>query len=202
MFDSDPAPDFDTFACSLEALVASIDARDPYTSGHCDRTGRISRALALRLDMGGESLRQLELAAHFHDIGKIGIPDHILHNPGRLEQDDWEVMKTHSALGERIFLASHRPDAAAVAKIIRHHHEAIDGSGYPDRLAGDAIPLAARILRVADTYDAITSRRPYHPGCEHEDAMRLLHAEQDWKIDGDVFREFERLMRDRALQAT
>ncbi len=111
-------------------------------------------------------------------------------------------MKTHSALGERIFLASHRPDAAAVAKIIRHHHEAIDGSGYPDRLAGDATPLAARILRVADTYDAITSRRPYHAGCEHEDAMRLLHAEQDWKIDGDVFREFERLMRDRALQAT
>ncbi len=195
-----PAADFSEVACSLEALAVAIEARDAYTRGHCDRTGRIARALGQRFDLGADELEQLELAAHFHDVGKIGVPDRVLLHAGPVADEDWPSIRVHSQLGERIFLASRHRHAVAIATLIRHHHEAIDGSGYPDGLSGDAIPLGARILRVADSYDAMTTRRPYAEGRTHDDAMRILHAEQDDKVDTDVFRVFERLMRDAALR--
>ena len=190
--------DFDARSCSLESMSAAIDARDTGTQHHCDRTRRIALALGERLGLGPREMELLELAAHFHDIGKIGIPDRILHYPGRLSDEDRAVMKAHPELGEKIFLASHHPDAVAVARIIRHHHEAMDGSGYPDGLRGEAIPLAARILRVADSYDAIVSRRAYKDSLDHEEAMRLLRPEVGDKIDPEVFAQFEALMQDPA----
>ena len=196
----DPAPDFSDITCSLEALSLAIEVRDAYTRGHCDRTGRIARALGQCFDMEADQLEQLELAAHFHDVGKIGVPDRLLLHTGPVTDEDWPAIQAHSALGERIFLASGHRHATRVATLIRHHHEAIDGSGYPDGLAGDAIPLGARLLRVADSYDAMTTRRPYADGRSHDAAMRILHAEQEGKIDPDVFRVFERLMRGTGLR--
>ncbi|MFT3667869.1 MAG: HD domain-containing protein [Pseudoxanthomonas sp.] len=196
----DPAPDFSDIACSLESLALAIEVRDAYTRGHCDRTGRIARALGQCFDLDAAHLEQLELAAHFHDVGKIGVPDRVLLHTGAVPDDDWPAIRAHSALGERIFLASGHDHAVEVATLIRHHHEAMDGSGYPDGLAGDAIPLGARILRVADSYDAMTTRRTYADARSHEVAMRILHGEQDDKIDPEVFRVFERLMRDAALR--
>lgn len=182
----------------MESLALAIEARDAYTRGHCDRTGRIAHALGESLDLDAEALQRLDLAAHFHDVGKIGIPDRVLLSAKRVTGADWATMQSHSEIGERIFLASRHEHAEAVAGLIRHHHEAMDGSGYPDGLVGSAIPLGARILRVADSYDAMTTRRPYAPQRTHAEAMRILHGEQDEKIDPDVFRAFERLMRDHA----
>lgn len=194
------APDFAEVACSLETLALAIEVRDAYTRSHCDRTGRIAVALGRRFDLNKDALEQLELGAHFHDIGKIGVPDHVLLHPGRINDDAWVAMQAHSEIGERIFLASRHRHAAEVARIIRHHHEAMDGSGYPDGLVGERIPLSARILRVADSYDAMTTRRPYSPERSHDQAMRILHEEQQRKIDPQVFAEFQILMRDRRLR--
>lgn len=194
------APDFGDVACSLETLALAIEVRDSYTRSHCDRTGRIAVALGRRFDLDADALEQLELGAHFHDVGKIGVPDQVLLHPGRINDDDWVAMQAHSEIGERIFLASRHRHAAEVGRIIRHHHEAMDGSGYPDGLAGERIPLSARILRVADSYDAMTTRRPYSPERSHDEAMRILHDEQHCRIDPQVYAEFERLMRDRALR--
>lgn len=196
----DPAPDFGDIACSLASLALAIEVRDAYTRGHCDRTGRIARALGQCFDLDAEQLEQLELAAHFHDVGKIGVPDRLLLHTGPVPDEDWPSIQAHSELGERIFLASGHSHASKVASLIRHHHEAMDGSGYPDGLVGDAIPLGARLLRVADSYDAMTTRRPYAAGRTHDEAMRILYAEQEGKIDPDVFRVFERLMRDAPLR--
>ncbi|MBA3929342.1 HD-GYP domain-containing protein (c-di-GMP phosphodiesterase class II) [Pseudoxanthomonas japonensis] len=196
----DPAPDFSDIACSMASLALAMEIRDAYTRGHCDRTGRIARALGQCFDLDAEQLEQLELAAHFHDVGKIGVPDRVLFHTGPVADEDWPAIQAHSELGERIFLASGHRYATEVATLIRHHHEAIDGSGYPDGLAGAAIPLGARILRVADSYDAMTTRRPYAEGRAHGMAMRILHAEQEGKIDADVFRVFERLMGDAAMR--
>ncbi len=196
----DPSPDFTDIACSLESLALAIEVRDAYTRGHCDRTGRIARALGQCFDLDAAQLEQLELAAHFHDVGKIGMPDRVLLHPGAIPDDDWPAIRAHSELGERIFLASGHDHAVDVATLIRHYHEAMDGSGYPDGLAGDAIPLGARLLRVADSYDAMTTCRTYADARSHDTAMRILHAEQHEKIDAEVFRVFERLMRDAALR--
>ncbi|KAF1724000.1 HD family phosphohydrolase [Pseudoxanthomonas mexicana] len=184
----------------MESLALAIEVRDAYTRGHCDRTGRIARALGQCFDLEPAQLEQLELAAHFHDVGKIGVPDRVLLHPGTVPDDDWPAIRAHSELGERIFLASGHAHASEVATLIRHHHEAMDGSGYPDGLAGDAIPLGARLLRVADSYDAMTTRRTYADARSHETAMRILHAEQHHKIDPEVFRVFEQLMRNADLR--
>ncbi len=196
----DAAPDFGEVACSLESLALAIEVRDRYTRGHCDRTGRIAVALGRRFDLDADALEQLELGAYFHDVGKIGVPDHVLLQPGQIPDEEWSAMQAHSEIGERIFLASRHRHAIAVGRIIRHHHEAMDGSGYPDGLVGEQIPLAARILRVADSYDAMTTRRPYSPERSHHDAMRILHGEQQGRIDPQVYAEFEMLMRDWALR--
>ena len=125
----DPSPDFGDIACSMESLALAIEVRDAYTRGHCDRTGRIARALGQCFDLEPAQLEQLELAAHFHDVGKIGVPDRVLLHPGTVPDDDWPAIRAHSELGERIFLASGHAHAAEVATLIRHHHEAMDGSG-------------------------------------------------------------------------
>lgn len=183
----------------MESLLLAIEVRDSYTRGHCDRTGRIARALGERLDLDGPALEQLELGAHLHDIGKLGVPDRVLLHPATLDSDAWALMQAHSEIGERIVLATRHPHAQEVARIVRHHHEAMDGSGYPDGLAGEAIPMAARILRVADSYDAMTTRRPYSPRRSHDEAMRILHGDQHQRIDPQVYAAFEQLMRRRRV---
>lgn len=183
----------DAMASALRVLGAALDHRDQATSAHCDRVSRLARQLGTHCDLDPGELFELELAARFHDVGKIGIPDSILLRPARLDADARLVMQTHAERGEQLFLATGREDAARVARLIRHHHEAVDGSGYPDALRGGDIPLACRVLTLVDAYDAMTSQRPYRAPMPHRTAMHLLGEAIDRALDPEVFAVFERL---------
>jgi len=151
-----------THLATIAALSRSMAAKDDYTGGHTERVAEIAVALANRLDFRGDELHALEIGALLHDIGKIGISERVLNKPGPLDEDEWALMKKHPLISEYILSSVDLP--AVVRQIARWSHERIDGSGYPDGLAGDAIPLAARIVLVADAWDAITSDRPYRTG--------------------------------------
>lgn len=159
----------------LFSLAISVEAKDPYTNGHCDRLARYSVALGKKLGLAPEQLRALHRGGVLHDVGKIGIPDSILLKPGPLTREEREVIKAHPVIGERI--CSPLKSLRHVLPIIRHHHERYDGSGYPDGLAGDAIPLTARILQVVDLYDAFTTQRPYKPAYDPERAFAIMREE-------------------------
>jgi putative two-component system response regulator len=159
----------------LFSLALSVEAKDPYTIGHCDRLARYSVALGRRLGMSAEYLKALHRGGILHDVGKIGIPDSILLKPDRLTPDERTVMQAHPVIGERI--CTPLRSLRLVLPIIRHHHERWDGSGYPDRLAGEAIPLTARILQVVDLFDAFTTQRPYKPAFPLEKTLALMREE-------------------------
>jgi putative nucleotidyltransferase with HDIG domain len=157
---------------AIETLNATVEAKDPYTAGHSARVQRAALALGHELELPPEDLDALRLGGLFHDIGKIAIPDAILLKPGRLTEAEFERMKEHSAEGARIVgkLGSLRP----IVPIIRHHHERWDGSGYPDGLAGDEIPLLAAIVGLADAWDAMTTERPYAAAMAVEEAVEEI----------------------------
>ena len=177
----------------LFSLALSIEAKDPYTEGHCDRLSKYSVALAGRLGLSEELCVALRRAGTVHDIGKVAVPEHILQKPGPLTADEWKIMKAHPVIGERICapLKSFRH----VLPIIRHHHEKLDGSGYPDGLKGDQIPLTARILSTVDVYDALTTERPYRNALAPEGAFRIMREEvkRGW-WDGKLVTELEKLL--------
>lgn len=187
-------------AAVLQVLAAALDQRDRTTDAHCGRVAVLARLVGTHCDLDAGQLDDLAVAARFHDVGKIGIPDGVLMAPRALDAQDWEVMRTHPARGERLFLATARADAARVGRLIRHHHEAVDGSGYPDALQGDAIPLECRVLSLVDAYDAMTCQRPYRAPMPEAEAMRKLGDSTGRQLDPEVFRVFERLLpRIRAL---
>lgn len=176
---------------SIDAITEALDARDAYTRFHCDRVVRLATELGNACDVVDADLDLLRICARFHDIGKIGVPDAVLLKPGRLDATEWVLMREHPVVGERIFRATGLPIAADVGKVIRHHHESFDGSGYPDALAGEQIPLLSRILLVVDAYDAMTSTRPYQKARTHTQVMEVLGAETGTKLDPQVMRVFE-----------
>jgi putative nucleotidyltransferase with HDIG domain len=139
-----------------------MEAKDYYTGGHTERVATVSVALARRLGFSGSELDALEIGALLHDIGKIGIPERILHKPMPLDAEEWEVMREHPVISEYILSEVELPEI--VLQIARSSHERMDGAGYPDGLSGQEIPLAARIVLVADAFDALTSDRPYRAG--------------------------------------
>jgi putative two-component system response regulator len=159
----------------LFSLAMSIEAKDPYTKGHCDRLSAYSVAMAERLGLSREQQIALRRAGVVHDIGKIGVPETILLKKGSLTPEEWALMKEHPVIGERICapLKSFR----LILPIIRHHHEKMDGSGYPDGLKGDRIPLTARILQITDIYDALTTDRPYRAALSQDEAFRTMREE-------------------------
>lgn len=159
----------------LFSLALSIEAKDPYTGGHCDRLSKYSVALGERVGLREELCVALRRAGVVHDIGKLAVPEHILLKPGPLTPEEWIVMKQHPILGERI--CSPLKSFRHVLPIIRHHHEKLDGTGYPDGLRGEKIPLTARILTTVDTYDALTTDRPYRQALSNEEALATLRAE-------------------------
>jgi putative two-component system response regulator len=159
----------------LFSLALSVEAKDPYTIGHCDRLARYSVALGRKLGVSEEYLKALHRGGILHDVGKIGIPDSILLKPGPLTPEERTVMQAHPIIGERI--CSPLRSLRLVLPIIRHHHERWDGSGYPDSLAGGAIPLTARILQVVDLFDAFTTQRPYKPAFTLEQSLALMREE-------------------------
>jgi HD-GYP domain-containing protein (c-di-GMP phosphodiesterase class II) len=144
---------------TIAALTRSIAARDNYTSGHTERVSDIAVGIGRRLGLNGADLDAIEIGALMHDIGKIGIPESILHKPGPLDDDEWVIMKRHPVISELIL--SENELSPIVLQIARSMHERMDGQGYPDGLAGEEIPLPARIVLVADAFDALTTDRPY-----------------------------------------
>ena len=153
--------DLDTAEAVILSLALTIEARDSSTTGHCQRLARYASRLGRHLGLSEADVAVLSRGGFLHDVGKVGIPDAILLKPGRLTRAEYDVMKQHAAIGDR--LCGDLRSLRRVRPIVRHHHERLDGSGYPDGLRGDAIPLLAQIIAVADVFDALTTARPYKP---------------------------------------
>ena len=161
----------------ITTLALTIEARDDYTHGHCDRLATYAVAIGHALGVDPNMLRALKLGGYLHDLGKIAVRDHILLKAGPLDDDERRKMRQHSSKGEELILGIRSLES--VRPIIRHHHERWDGSGYPDQLKGEAIPLGARIISVVDVYDALHTRRPYKPALSHPEAIAVLSRETD-----------------------
>ena len=174
------------FVRMVETLVATVEAKDIYTYGHSARVSKLARQMAERLGFTAEEQEQIKVAGLLHDIGKIGIPESILTKPGKLTDDEWQYVRSHPQIGESIIRQLGSERMAEIERIIRHHHEKLDGSGYPDGLEGDAIPAGARLLGVADAYDAMTSNRPYRAPMSSEAATEELRRHAGTQFDADA----------------
>jgi len=173
---------------TVTVLANAIEGRDIYTRGHVERVAMYALLLARELRWPPSHLRILELGARLHDIGKIRVPDHILNKPGPLNNEEWNIMKKHPSIGANILRGiSHMQPAIPY---ILYHHECWDGTGYPEGLAGREIPIEARLLAIVDVYDAISSRRPYHPGLNHHQVVETLRSESGKRLDPDLLKIF------------
>jgi diguanylate cyclase (GGDEF)-like protein len=168
----------------IAALASTLGERDRYTGDHSesvvDLAARVGEALALDRD----AISRLRTAALLHDVGKVGVPDGILHKQGPLDEREWEIMREHPVIGERIMRAI--PGMGGIARIVRHEHERWDGSGYPDGIAGEEIPIEARIILACDAYHAMTSNRPYREAMPHREAIAELTANAGTQFDPQV----------------
>ena len=183
-----------THLATIAALSRSMEAKDNYTGGHTERVSDVAVALAARLGYEGAELDAIEVGALLHDIGKIGIPERILHKPGPLDDDEWKVMKQHPLMSEHIL--SGIGLSPVVLQIARSSHERLDGEGYPDGLSGEEIPLPARIVLVADAFDALTSDRPYREGRKVESALDELRANAGTQFCPRVIAALEAIYRE------
>jgi putative nucleotidyltransferase with HDIG domain len=174
------------------ALVATLDARDRYTAGHSTAVAIYSRDIAEKMNLAVEDRQSAHLAGLVHDIGKVGLPPGLLEKEGPLSLEERRVMQTHSEIGERIL--ANVDDYAAIAHIVRHHHERIDGNGYPDGLSNDEIPLISRIIAVADAYNAMTSDRPYREAMPSPVARLRLAQAVGSQFDVSVVAAFEAIL--------
>jgi putative two-component system response regulator len=178
----------------LFSLARSIEGKDPYTHGHCERLADYSAALGQHVGLPDDQIVALRRAGVVHDIGKIAVPDSIILKPTSLTPEEWTLMRAHPVIGQRI--CSPLKSFRHVLPIIRHHHEKLDGSGYPDGLKGDEIPITARVLQIVDVYDALTTIRPYKPAFSITDALQTMKLEvaQGW-WDPEIFDKFEQFIR-------
>ncbi|HWX92394.1 MAG TPA: HD domain-containing phosphohydrolase [Terriglobales bacterium] len=169
------------FIGSIQMLAGAVDEKDPYTRGHSDRVTRYSLMIAREMQLDDEFLEILRVSAQLHDVGKIGIEDHILKKPGALTPEEFEIMKTHTTKGANILREVKQ--LKEMLPGIELHHEALDGRGYPYGLQGDQIPLLARVIAVADTFDALTTNRPYQRAYEPKEALRIIHNLAGKRLD-------------------
>ncbi len=186
----------------LRALGNAIAKRDSDTDAHNYRVTFYAAALAEAMDLPKQDISDLVLGAFLHDVGKIGIPDRILLKPGKLTNDEFEIMKIHALLG--IEIVADNPWLTGAALTIRHHHERFDGTGYPDGLRGEAIPLTARVFAVVDVFDALTSERPYKKAMALAEAMTIMREEETRHFDPAIAAVFKEMAADlyaRAVQA-
>jgi HD-GYP domain-containing protein (c-di-GMP phosphodiesterase class II) len=177
-----------TYLETVQALAQAIEASDEYTRGHSDRVTKFAIQIARELKLSRTLIDTLKFACILHDVGKIGIIKDVLNKPGKLNDAEFNIIKMHPALGEQIiapvaFLTPIRP-------IVRHHHERFDGRGYPDGLIGENIPYLSRIIAVADTYDAMTSERPYRPALSTEIALAEIKRCSGTQFDPEVVKAF------------
>lgn len=150
----------------INMIIITLDARDPYTYSHSERVAALSVLIATEMGFSEEDIEKIHIAAHLHDIGKIGVPDVVLNKEGRLSKEELIQMQSHSLIGSNIL---HKIDYfKEIEIIVLHHHERFDGEGYPDNIKGEAIPIESRIISVADSFDAITSDRPYRRGSSYQ----------------------------------
>jgi len=191
--------DLDTAASIIMALAVMIEARDGVTEGHCHRMANYAMALGRRIGMKEEPLRALYRGGFLHDIGMLVIPDAVLRKTGPLTPEEYKLIRSHTVVGDSLCrsLRSLHP----VSPIVRHHHERCDGSGYPDGLSGNDIPLVAQIMNIVDLYDAVTSARPYQMVMPADEAIEILreHARLGWK-DGNLVEEFVAVIQSGGLE--
>ncbi len=178
----------------LYSLANIVEAKDTYTESHIQRVAGLAIGVGRRLGLEGEELEALKLGGILHDIGKIGVPTDILNKPGKLSDKEWDVMQEHSNIGYKICLPLKKTLGPAL-DIIRHHHEKLDGSGYPDGLVGDEISLPVRVMTVVDIFDALTTNRPYRNGLGREKGIAILQEEVDsGKLDHQVVLQLKELL--------
>jgi putative nucleotidyltransferase with HDIG domain len=164
----------DSYYSTVRTLVAAVEAKDSYTRGHSERVTAYAMALGQMLGLEEDTLDILRLASLLHDIGKIGVPESVLNKPGKLTDEEWLIIKRHPEVGASIVSNIRGQGVDTIAGIVRHHHERFDGHGYPDGLQGENIPFLARVLAVADSYDAMTSRRSYRGSLRKAKVLREL----------------------------
>ncbi len=185
---------FDTLSRYTKALPVALGYRDILTRMHSERVVELAVAMGEYCGLSAANLNSLKISAAFHDIGKIGTPDHILLKTTPFDDGEWFVMQQHAIMGEQILIATELEGSAAAARIVRHHHEHWDGGGYPDGLAGDAIPLCSRIVAIADSYDAMAVTRSYHRARSHAQIMNILAEETAVKHDPQLMQMFTRMI--------
>jgi putative nucleotidyltransferase with HDIG domain len=180
------------YSSMVQAMGRAIEAKDRYTQEHIARVVAMAMAIGEQLHLPEDKLRALEVGAALHDIGKIAIPDTVLNKPGKLTEEEFNLIKEHAALGSEILQPV--PFPPEVVEAVRHHHEKWDGTGYPDRLKAEEIPLMARIVAVADVYDALTSDRPYRAAWSHAKAMEFMSSQAGTHFNVEIFAAFEAAM--------
>jgi putative nucleotidyltransferase with HDIG domain len=169
---------------AVRAFVKTIDAKSPYTARHSERVADLTVAIGTEMQLDSERIKELRWAALLHDVGKLWVPDYIINKPGRLTVDEWEIIRGHPIRSEEFIKSIEEFQAYATAA--RNHHERYDGRGYPDGLRGTAIPEDARILAVADAFEAMTSDRPYRPGLTFSEAITELRAYSGHQFDPEI----------------
>jgi HD-GYP domain-containing protein (c-di-GMP phosphodiesterase class II) len=171
---------------AVQALAAAIEARDNYTHAHSEQVVTLATEVALLLGVSPSELEQVRHGALLHDVGKLAIPNEILHKPGPLTDEEWLVMAEHPIIGERILRRT--PQLGHLAPVVRHEHERWDGGGYPDGLAGAGIPVASRIILACDAYNAMITTRPYRDAMSEEAAIAELEDKSGTQFDPQVVR--------------
>jgi HD-GYP domain-containing protein (c-di-GMP phosphodiesterase class II) len=192
-------PIFNSLLNYTKALSVALGYRDLLTRLHSERVRALSEKIGEYCGLSNNEINALNIAASFHDIGKIGIPDHILLKPSRLDEAEWETMKQHSEIGEKIMDSTELEGSQLAALLIRHHHEHYNGTGYPDKLSGENIPVCSRIISIADSYDAMAVTRSYHRARTHIEIMSILHEETGGKHDPELMRVFCEIIESSAL---
>ena len=182
-------------------LGVAMDERDPSTYEHCSRVAGLAIELGQACALTAHELVTLGVSAAVHDVGKIGIPDSVLKKPTPFTAEDWAVMKEHAVKSQRIVLAAPLDDVEAVGLVVRHHHERLDGAGYPDGLSGEAIPVLARMVAIVDAYDAMARIRFYGTLKTHPEIMRELSRGQGHQHDAYLVGKFARLIEHSAFRA-
>ena len=176
------------FIGSIKALAQAMEAKDRYTQGHSARVAEEAVRIARYLSLSEDEIQNIWIAGFLHDVGKIGIPESVLNKPGRLDPEEWELVKQHPAFAARILEPIE--ELGDVIEMVRHHHEHFDGTGYPGGLSGADIPLGARILTVADAYDALTSERPYRGPVPEDEALKILEEASGTQFDAVIASAF------------
>jgi len=189
----------ENYSKTLIMLANALEARDAFAQGHSERVGYSSKCIARRMNFPEKDLEMLYSACLLHDIGKIGVPESILNKQGKLDDDDMIYIKAHTSMAERIL--SPVPDFAEMLTFIRSHHERIDGKGYPDGLRGEEIPIFSKIIAVADTFDSLTSERPFRHGIPYEEAITVLESVRGTQLDSDIVDIFVKMLTEKNISS-